>query len=69
MSHPLTEAQVVLLSESGSGTTPSTLRTLSELRWLEHLGLVAVHESTRFQITRAGRARLQGEAADSRLDR
>ncbi len=61
MPHRLTPNQLALLAESAAGgMVPSTLRALSELRWLEHLGLVARNADSRFAITPEGRARLLG---------
>ncbi len=68
MSHPLTEGQLATLARASEGLAPVTLRELSELRWLEHLGLVAVHDGALFHITKAGHSRLVGETADLRVD-
>lgn len=46
----------------------STLRSYSELRWLEHLGLVALDEAGRFGVTADGVARLANEHAGSGID-
>ena len=68
MSHPLNENQLALLAKSAAGLAPSTIRALSELRWLEHLGLVVSDLPGRFLITGEGRARLLFEAAGPGLD-
>ena len=69
MAYPLTDLQLALLAKTASSAVAaSTLRTHSELRWLEHLGLVALDGSGRFAITADGLARLAGEAEDSRID-
>lgn len=69
MSHPLTPNQFALLARvEAAALSASTLRTHSELRWLEHLGLVAVNRDGRFAITADGLARMAGEAGNSRID-
>ena len=69
MSHPLTPNQLALLARADSAAlTASTLRAYSEMRWLQHLGLVTVDGEGRFAITPAGAARLAIEPRDSRLD-
>lgn len=65
----LTPAQFELLARAAEAPmAASTLRTHSELRWLEHLGLVELDRDGRFAITATGEARLTGVAADSQID-
>ena len=69
MLHTLTASQLALLAKTASGSmSASTLRAHSELRWLEHLGLVELDDDGRFAITADGLARLAGEATDSQID-
>ncbi len=66
MSYPLTPEQLLHLARmSSAALAASTLRDLSELRWLEHLGLVTVDPQGRFTITVDGQARLEAKAVDS----
>lgn len=68
MSHQLTQHQLFLLARVRSAPlVPATLRVHSELRWLEHLGLVAFDGKGHVVITAQGLARLGG-AADQQLN-
>ena len=56
MSRRLTPHQVDLLMAVNQGSiAPVTLRLASELRWLEHLGLVDACDGVRYSLTEAGR--------------
>ena len=67
MSHTLTNAQVVtLFSLADAGLLPVTLRMLSELRWLEYLGLVCADETGRYVLTESGQRQLPFLHGDAR---
>lgn len=69
MPYALTPKQLELLAKtSQEPLAASTLRSHSELRWLEQLRLVALDADGRFGTTADGLARLRGEDADSRID-
>ncbi len=67
MSRALNVAQAALLAATaGRGLIPVTLRTLSDLRWLEYLGLVRAETGGRYVLTDAGRIQLLYHERDAR---
>ena len=62
MARPLTLDQRSLLTNAATqALIAPTLRALSDLRWLEHLGLLVIDDDGRFAITAEGIARLATE--------
>ncbi len=67
MSRALNAAQAALLAATaGHGLIPVTLRTLSDLRWLEYLGLVRAETGGCYVLTDAGRIQLLYQQRDAR---
>ena len=67
MSHPLNASQIATLTAAAdSGMLPVTLRMLSELRWLEYLGLMRIGAAGRYVLTDAGRGHLRLLNGDAR---
>lgn len=61
MPNPLSRRQIALLAEAeSSGVAARTMRAHSELRWLEHLGLLSTRDGARHELTDSGRRALMG---------